>query len=79
MGIAEMRSDFPVNKFKKFEGIYIKISSPLIQQRTAYVKLEKASLLKAIDGKLLYIATCFDLCLGEWELINSSKESLPLI
>jgi len=78
MGTAEMRSDFLVNKFKKFEGINAKISTPPIQQRTAYVEPEKASLLKTIHGKL-YTATCFDLCLGEWELRNSSKESLPLI
>lgn len=30
MGTAEMRSDFLVNKFKKTEGIYAEISSPLI-------------------------------------------------
>jgi hypothetical protein len=30
MGTAGMRSDFLVNKFKKTEGIYAEISSPLI-------------------------------------------------
>lgn len=30
MGTAEIRSDFLVNKFKKAEGIYAEISSPLI-------------------------------------------------